>query len=237
MPSRASSHMSGICLSIALVSGPACADAHQKKGKSSETDAGPSLDSGAREDASLPASGPWGSCGPSPLAEPLPPQVIEVAEEALRPGGWAAQDIPGYGNATKCKEATLGAPYRSGTVDTRMLNGSQTPDDFVVFYDQYVVAWFCDGRAAGRLDVGLSEGRWQVTGHGQNTDWNASVAKLEIDFAPDCTPAYLVKYDLGSWVILTDKTQGVIVHRLFASSTDAHTKEELVKQLRKLTGS
>jgi hypothetical protein len=162
--------------------------------------------------------------------------VIEAAEAALRPEGFAAQDIPGYANATKCGQATLGRAYRVGTVDTRVLNGTQTPDSFVLLFDAYRFAWFCDGRAAGRLDVGLSDGRWQVTGHGQNTDWELAVEKLEIDFAPDCTAAYLTRSDLGNWTLLTDRNKGVIIYELFSASTVSSTKADFAEHLTKLIG-
>lgn len=231
-------------MQLALVWLASCADTEpsaEHQLKFSQQDAGPSSAAGAQPGdgqraASAGESGPWGHCGPSPLAKPVPPNVIEVAEEALRPGGWAAQDIPGYGDATKCRTATLGSPYRYGRVDTRMLDGSQTPDSFVVF-NQYVFAWFCDGRAAGRLDVGVTDGEWQVMGHGTNAEWEVAVSELGIDFSPECTRAYLVKEDLGSWAILTDKTQGVIARQLFSLNTDvAHTKAEFADQLSKLVG-
>jgi hypothetical protein len=82
------------------------------------------------------------------------------------------------------------------------------------FYEQYRIAWYCDGRAAGRLEVRLTDGKWQVVGHGQTADWEAAVSELGLDAAPDCTRAYLTKYGLGDWVVLTDEIKGVLAHSL-----------------------
>jgi hypothetical protein len=243
MPPTAASF---ICLNrrlpIALVFLAACADSHGDGDAGSETDSSVE-DAGVQHDASLPAasagkSGPWGSCGPSPLSERVPSQVIELAEEALRPGGWAAEDIPGLANATNCGEATLGVPYRYGTIDPSVLSGIDTPDSFLLFFDLYRVAWYCDDQAAGHLEVRLLEGRWQVVAHGQNTGWESAVGDLQIDFAPDCTSGYVSRPDLGTWVILTDERTGVVVHKLFSGSVvEAHTKDELVEQLTERAGS
>lgn len=118
-----------------------------------------------------------------------------------------------------------------------MLSGTDTPDSFLLFFDLYRVAWYCDGQAAGHLEVRLLEGRWQVVTHGQNTAWESAVGNLQIDFAPDCTRGYVSRADLGTWVILTDERTGVVVQKLFSGGgVAAHTKAELVEQLAERAG-
>jgi hypothetical protein len=212
-------------------------DAGARPDAGSEEDAGPSFDAGpVRAEPLEGRSGPWGACGPAPLTEAVPAEVFEVAEKALRPGGFAAIDAPGFVNAANCKETSLGDPYRFGIVDLRMLQGSDPPDSFLLLYDVYRIAFFCDGSRVGVLDIQLrSGGQWEVSRYGQSSELEYQVERWEIDHSPDCTRAHIVeRANSMNWVILTDTTDGVLVRPLFSTGADTHTKAEFVEQLRKL---
>lgn len=185
--------------------------------------------------------GSWGPCGPSPLSEPVPAQVIQAAEQALRPGGYASPPSPElidqrFTDPTKCQRATLGHFYRRGTVDTSKLNGSQTHDSFVLFYDLYRVAWYCDGRLAGDLEIKLNDARWEVIGHGAGATWEEAINRLEIDFASACTPGYLENHGQGPWIILPDQTMGLMVRPLFSGGSAALSKGAFIDMLDAATG-